>query len=190
MALPQSTRVTEAEYLAFERASEEKHEYHQGEIVLMVGGTPAHSRIIMDLAVALGPRLANGACEMFDSGLKVRVREARLYAYPDLTVVCGAARFDEEYGDTLLNPTVIVEVLSPSTEMYDRREKFRAYRALASLREYVLVAQTEPSVEVYTRQENGLWLWREAAAPDEELVLSSLGVSVPLREIYRRVEFT
>ncbi len=189
MALRQSTRATEAEYLAFERVSNEKHEYRQGEIVLMVGASLAHIRIVGDLDRSLGNRLAGGPCEVLVSDLKVRVREAGLYAYPDLTVVCGEPRFDDEYRDILLNPAVIVEVLSPSTESYDRREKFRAYRALPSLREYALVAQTEPSVEVYTRQENDLWLWREAVALDDAMELASLGISVPLREIYRRVQF-
>lgn len=189
MSIAEPTHLSEAEYLTFERTAEGKHEYRRGEVVALAGGSPAHNWITLNIGAELRTRLRGRDCAPFVSDQRVRFSAAGLYAYPDAVVVCGGARFDERYGDTLLNPTVIFEVLSPSTEAYDRGDKFRAYRTLETLREYVLVSQTGPRIEQFTRQENGLWLLREVESLDATLELAALDCALPLREVYERVAF-
>lgn len=179
-------RATEAEYLARERASDARHEYVNGEIVAMAGGSPAHAQLAYNLIAALGARLRAGPCRGYSSDLRVHVAATRLYTYPDLTVVCGEPRFHTEDGDTLINPTLIAEVLSDATEAYDRGAKFAHYQRLESLREYVLVSQNERRIEVFRRAEGGDWMYHEYR--DAGLVaLPALGIEVPLAEVYERV---
>lgn len=186
--LPEPRRYTEAEYLEFERAAETKHEFRDGQIFAMVGASLPHNRITLNIGGELRSRLRGSPCEPFVNDLRVRSSPAGHYAYPDVVVVCGPPRLADPHGDILLNPTVIVEVLSPSTERYDRGDKFHDYRSLASLREYVLVSQTVARVEQFTRQDGGLWLLRELSSRDDSLELPSLGCALPLRGIYERVD--
>ncbi len=178
-------RLSEKEYLVRERAARYKSEYRQGRMVAMTGASRQHNRITVDLTAVLSTQLRDRPCEVFVSDMRVKVRAAGLYTYPDVVALCGPAEFEDE--DTLLNPALIVEVLSPSTESYDREEKFAAYRTLDSLREYVLIAQDRMHVERWVREDD-LWHATAREAPDAVLELTSIGCAVPLREIYRRVE--
>lgn len=188
MALPRP-QYTAAEYLTFERASETKHEFIDGEIVAMAGGGRNHNEIIGNLFFHLRRMLAGGPCRPFLSETRVKAAGGRLYTYPDVSVVCGEAQFEDAALDTLLNPTVIIEVLSPSTESYDRGAKFRRYQTLPSLREYVLVGQDSAQVEHYVRQDDGSWRYVIVEGLEARLMLPTPGVALALSDVYERVEF-
>lgn len=144
---------TAEEYLAFERKSQEKHELADGQVYLMTGASRRHNVIVLNLVAALKPHLRDRSCEGYANDMRVRV--LRDFFYSDVSVVCGEPQFADDEFDTLLNPALIIEVLSPSTEQCDRGRKFEKYRALDSLREYVLIAQDRPHIERYTRQADG-----------------------------------
>jgi Uma2 family endonuclease len=179
---------TPAEYLARERPSAARHEYLDGSIFEMAGASREHNLITTNLSREISSQLRDQPCEVYASEMRVCIEPTGLYTYPDVVIVCGAPRFQDGELDTLLNPTVLVEVLSPSTEAYDRGLKFGHYRRLASLREYVLVAQDRFLVERFTRQGEE-WLLSELNSPEDVLRLASIGCEVPLREIYAKVEF-
>ncbi len=181
--------VTPEEYLAGERATEGKHEYFRGEVFAMGGASFAHVQIVSNLILSLGGQLRGKPCQPFATDLRVNVSRTGLYAYPDAGVVCDEPQFDDEHHDTLLNPRVIIEVLSPSTEAYDRGEKFAHYRTIGSLAEYLLVAQDKSRVEQYIRQPSGDWLLHVAMEPDEAVRLPSIECELKLAEVYERVEF-
>jgi Uma2 family endonuclease len=189
-------RFTVEEYLAFERASEERHEYLDGVIYAMAGESPDHGRICMNLAATLVPQLRGSDCEAFSKDMKVccgpyraHTREG-LYAYPDLVVICGAMQFHGQAEDVLVNPKLIVEVLSPSTEAFDRGEKFRRYRAwLPTLTDYVLVAQDRPIIDYYQRASTGRWELETLEGLDAYLHLPSIACTVPLADVYERIVF-
>ncbi len=178
-----------AGYLAIERAAETKSEFFDGEMFAMAGTTKNHARIVMNLSRELSARLKGRACRPFATGLRVKVEANGLYSYPDLVVVCGEQLFEDDLLDTLLNPTLIVEVLSETTEQYDRVKKFDLYRALPSLQEYVLVSQSEPRVEQFLRQPDSEWNLRITTDPTAFVNLTSLECEIPFAEIYERVEF-
>jgi Uma2 family endonuclease len=182
--------LTPAEYLALERAAETKSEYLDGEMVAMTGASRNHNRITFDLGAELLRQLRDRPCEAFMNDMRVLIPATGLYTYPDVVVVCGEAALLDQHEDTLTNPTVLIEVLSPSTEIYDRVRKFEHYRALDSLREYVLVSQDEPRIEQYVRQEDGkTWLFSEQTGLAANLTLPSIQCQVSFTEIYRRVRF-
>jgi Uma2 family endonuclease len=187
---PPVKRLTEAEYLALERRAEIKSEFFEGEMFAMSGGTRLHSLISTNLAREFGNRLKDHRCVPYNADLRVKVMATGLLTYPDLSVVCGEPRLLDDEMDTLLNPTVVVEVLSDSTEGYDRGKKFKNYRQIPSLREYLLVSQKEPRIEQFIRQESGFWLLREAAGIEATLELPSLQITVALGEVFAKVEFT
>jgi Uma2 family endonuclease len=143
--------LSELEYLTLEEASSEKHEYRAGEMYAMSAGSSNHARIQVALIRHLDTKLDGKNCEVFSSDTRVKIAESRLYAYPDVSVVCGKPEFTDPKSGTLLNPTVIVEILSPSTEAYDRGIKFLSYRACRTLRQYMLVSSTNILVEIFTR---------------------------------------
>lgn len=180
--------LTAEEYLAQERRSSNKHEFAGGQIRAMAGASRNHSLIEGNLIRELGNRLRGKPCEVYTSNMRVRVWMSGFYTYPDVSVVCGRPEFDDTEMDTLLNPTVLFEILSPSTEAYDRGEKFARYRRLSSLREYVLVAQDRVAVECY-RREGDFWVLETCESLDDTLRLQSLDCELPLREVYDRVEF-
>jgi len=188
MASNPITKVTAEEYLAMDRASEFRSEFLDGEIIAMSGGSPRHSRLKMSLAIQIGTALRGTSSEAFDSDLRVRV-SPRMYAYPNLTVVCGDLKLDTERGDVLLNPTAIFEVLSPSTEYYDRIVKFQHYREVESLQDYILVAQDRVRVEQYTQGVSNTWTLHDYQHPDDVLQIASIGISLTLAAIYERIEF-
>lgn len=178
---------TPAEYLAWERAAPEKHELHDGEIFAMTGASFAHNKIVGNVVRELGNALRDRPCDVTPSDLRVKIPAAGLYTYPDALVVCGEPQFEDAARDTLLNPTVIVEVLSDSTEAYDRGKKFRYYRSIPSLREYVLVAQDLPSVERHVCGEGGVWSLVQDLGAGGRLVLSSIGCEIAVDELYLKV---
>ncbi len=190
MSLQPKPYVTPEEYLAGERATEEKHEYFQGEVFAMGGASLAHVRIVSNLVRTLGNQLLGKPCEVLATDLRVNVPQTGLYTYPDVNVVCDELQFDDDHRDTLLNPRLIIEVLSPSTEAYDRGKKFAHYLTIESLAEYLLVAQDQPRIEQYIRQPSGDWLWHEAAALEESIRLPSIECELQLAEVYDRVEFS
>ena len=184
------TLMTEAEYLAYERASEIRHEFWRGELFAMAGASEGHNLASLNLASVLNSYLRDKPCRAYTHDMRVFASQSRAYVYPDIVVACPPIEFKDEKRDTLLNPQVVVEVLSPSTESYDRGKKFDLYRQSESLRQYVLVAQDEPRVMSYIRQSDGVaWLLTPLAGLDAVLDFPTLGLSVPLSEIYRNVEF-
>ncbi len=187
MAANPTTTYTVEEYLAFERASETKHEYYAGEIVAMAGASYAHNLIAMTTGTSLSVQLRGRPCAVLPSDQRLRVGPFGPLTYPDLMVVCGQPQFTDERPDTITNPTVIIEVLSPSTEGDDRGRKFRHYRTLESLQEYVLIAQDEYLIEHYVRAEHGWWHFNEATNLAATIQLSSIHCTLALADVYERV---
>ena len=187
MASNPVSNLTEEQYLAIERAAEFKSEFLDGVMYAMSGGSLRHSDLASNLLAELRAMLRNSECKAFNSDLRVRV-SARMYAYPDVSVVCGKPLLADERQDILLNPVVILEVLSPSTEQYDRGMKFQLYRTIESLREYILVDQDKVLIEQYIRQDVSTWTLRDHQTLEDELKIDSIGVSLPLRLIYDRVD--
>jgi len=188
MSLQPQRRYTPEEYLALERKAEHKSEYFSGEIFAMSGASRQHNLIVANVVASLHGQLRNRPCEVYASDMRVKVSPTGLYTYPDVVAVCGAPRFDDEQKDTLLNPTVIIEVLSSSTEAYDRGDKFGHYRKLESLTEYILIAQEKIHVEHYVRQSNNQWLFSEANSPSDTVLLPTIDCVLVLAEVYDKVE--
>jgi Uma2 family endonuclease len=183
-------RLTPEEYLKIERAAEFKSEYYDGHMYAMSGGSYAHGLIIANIVAKLWQGLAGKGCSVTASDVRLRVSALGLYTYPDIAVVCGTPAFADDQADTLLNPALLIEVLSPSTEAHDRGFKFAQYRRLESLREYALVSQIEPRVEIFRRQASGEWLLSESTGLDGTCRLDSVGCGVALAEIYQQVSFS
>jgi Uma2 family endonuclease len=177
-------RYTYAEYLMLEEVSNIKHEFYRGEIYAMAGGTPEHAAIAVNVSTLLSVQLRGKPCRVHSSDLRVRVLATGLATYPDVTVVCGARELDPENPNTVVNPTILVEVLSPSSAEYDRGEKLEHYKQIASLREVVLVAHEERLIELWTRDPSGGWRRTEARA-GRSVALDSMGVVLPVDEIFR-----
>lgn len=178
---------TPEEYLAFERASEMRHEYVDGEVFAMTGASREHNLIVVNIGSELRGQLKGRPCEAYVAEMRVRVSPTA-YLYPDVVVVCGEARFEDEAVDTLLNPTLLVEVLSESTEAYDRGKKFERYRQIGSLAEYVSVAQDRPHIEQFTRQSDGGWLLVESDGRDATVRLASIDATLALAEVFDKVD--
>lgn len=188
MALRAFKRVfSPQEYLILERQAPTKSEFFAGEIYAMAGASRKHVLIEGNIIRELGNRLKGRPCEVMTSNMRVRIPSTGLYTYPDASVVCGKPEFDDAQGDTLLNPTVLIEVLSPSTEAYDRGEKFAQYRQLPSLQEYVLVSQERVLVEKYRRM-GELWVMSDVRTLDGVVRLESIDCELSLSEIYYLVE--
>ena len=180
------TYFTPEEYIALERKAEYKSEYFDGHIIAMSGASSEHNLIIGDIFYGLYPELRRRGCLVYTSEMRVRPQPRESYFYPDVVVVCGEPEFEDDVFDTLLNPIVIVEVLSPSTEAYDRGEKFARYKHLVSLQEYLLVSQDKVWVEHY-RRHGTQWVLSHYRALADVLPLPSIGCELPLRDIYARV---
>jgi Uma2 family endonuclease len=181
-------RYTPEEYLALERKADYKSEYCNGFIIGMSGASRDHNRVAGNFYRKISDQLEDGPCEAFSNDMRVRVTPTGLYTYPNVVVVCGEAQFLDDEVDTLLNPTLIAEVLSPSTEDYDRGGKFSHYRTLPSLKEYVLIAQDEAMVERRVKK-GKRWVSTTYRGLQATLVLESIGCTVPFRQIYKRVKF-
>lgn len=182
-----TTYITPEEYLALERKAESKSEYFDGEIFAMVGASRKHNLITVNITRELSQQLKGKPCEVYSSDMRVRIPNANIYTYADLTVACGDPKFEDTHVDTLLNPVLIVEVLSKSTASYDRRQKFAFYRTIDSLTDYILVSQDSFHVEQYTKQADGRWLLADFRSPEDVLQLDSVQCSLALGEIYDRV---
>ncbi len=179
-------RMTEAEYLAFERAAREKHEFADGEIFAISGGKGPHANVAANIIGTFTSTLKWRSCRVYTSDMRVHIPTTGRFVYPDASVVCGRPQFKDEQIDTLLNPGIIVEVLSPSTEAYDRGDKFTNYRTLPSLKYYIMAAQDKPFVEVYTRQDDGSWQLRDYG-PGSRITLSSPECTLEIDQIYAGV---
>jgi Uma2 family endonuclease len=190
MSAQAQPRLTPEQYLDAERSAELRHEYYDGHIYAMSGGSYQHGQIIGNLTGELRTALTTRTCSVVPNDLRLRVSPDGLYTYPDVIVICGDPRFADDRRDTLLNPALIVEVLSPSTEAYDRGFKSAQYRTVESLEEYALVSQVEPRVEVFRRQPGGRWLLSEAVGFEAVCHFESLDCAIPLAEIYARVTFS
>ncbi|HEY4002221.1 MAG TPA: Uma2 family endonuclease [Candidatus Xenobia bacterium] len=187
-------RFTSDEYLTLERSAESKSEWIDGEIFAMGGGTPDHSTIKTNIAGELHRQLKGTGCRVYDSDMKVRVVSRRaamrgLFTYPDVTVVCGEPQFHDTYGDILVNPKVLFEVLSPSTNDYDRGQKRLRYQAIPSLSDYCIVAQSGPRVEHWLRSPDGTWAVTPVSGLGGSLVLASIDCGLPLSDIYDRIQW-
>ncbi len=188
MSAPEQTFITPAEYLELERKAEGKSEYFSGRMFAMSGGSNAHSLIGGNVHALLWSQLRRGPCLTFNSDMKVRVSTTGLYTYPDASVVCGEVRYTDGQQDTVENSVILVEVLSPTTEAYDRGEKFVHYQGLASLTDYLIISQVTMRVEQYVRQNDDQWLLSVHSGPEASVRLVSIGCDLPLVEIYERVE--
>jgi Uma2 family endonuclease len=187
-AAPQQVWTPER-YLAFERASETKHEYLAGEIFAMTGASENHNLITGNTLASLHTQLRRTPCRIYPSDMRLKVPAAGLYTYPDVTAVCGEPQFEEDaVPDTLLNPTVLIEVLSPSTENYDRGKKFQYYRTLESLQEYLLISQESARIEHYVRQ-GEQWLFSDAYRLEDVVKLPSIDCTLALADVYEKVTF-
>lgn len=188
MSTPISTKASPEEYLELEKQAAHKSEYRNGEMVAMVGASPAHNIIVANLIAALYNCLRKSSCIVLASDMEVFVPECENYYYPDAIVVGGKMQFDENRKDCLVNPSIIIEVLSPGTESVDRGEKFKCYRTIPSLEEYVMVSSGQVLVERYRREEINHWDLLFTAQPEDSILLSNCGVS--LNDIYENVDFT
>lgn len=186
MASPARSYYTPEEYLAIEREAEYKSEYINGEMYAMSGASRKHNLVAGNVFGELRSQLRGKPCEAYIGDMRVKVSPTGMYTYPDVVAVCGEPRFEDTGLDTLLNPTVIIEVLSESTEAHDRGLKFAHYRRLESLADYVLVAQDKMRVEHYTRQGDG-WFLHDLSGPEETLRLPSIGCELSLRDVYDKV---
>jgi Uma2 family endonuclease len=182
-------RLTEAEYLEIERHAEYKSEFLDGEMFAMSGGTRAHDHLASNLIFALMAHLKGSPCVVYTSDMRVKVQASGLYTYPDVSVACGEDQVEDEHDDTLLNPTLIVEVLSASTAAYDRGKKFEMYRQIPSLREFLLVNQYKPHIEQFIRQDGGEWLLRDVAGLESNVSLPSVGITIAMADVYSNVQF-
>jgi Uma2 family endonuclease len=175
--------ITPEEYLELERKAETKSEYYNGEMFAMSGASAEHSRLTVRIGALLDRHLTGGHCVPFSADLRIQVTAG--YVYPDLSVVCGEPKLADDQFDSLLNPTLVVEILSPSTERWDRGKKSKLYRSIPSLQEYVLISQEEPHVEIYRR--GTPWVYDEAAGMDATIELTSIGYTLRLRDLYEGI---
>lgn len=184
MAEPAARRLTYAEYLALERAEDARYEFLDGHVVAMSGGTPRHAKVKANVTAAFTVALGDGPCQAYDSDLKIRVLATGLATYPDLAVVCGDLERHPDDANAVTNPRLLVEVLSPSTQAWDRGEKFLHYRRVASLTDVVFVEPDGQRVEHYQREDDGSWRFREHSG---DAVLEVLGVSLAIGAFFRNL---
>lgn len=177
------THYTAEEYLTLERSASCKSEFHDGQIYAMTGASRKHNLITVNIARELSVQLKKRPCEAYINDMRVKAADACSYHYPDIVVACGTPQFEDAYVDTLLNPTLLIEVLSPSTEAYDRGGKFAHYRKIPTLREYLLVMQDQPSIERYVRQ-GDVWILSEVLGFEASVALESIDCVLSLREVY------
>jgi Uma2 family endonuclease len=188
MSLQTKPLLTPEEYLALERHAEYKSEYVAGEVFALAGASERHNLIVGNVFAGLHTQFKQRPCKVYASDMRVKVQATGLYTYPDVVAVCHAVQFEDDWQDTLLNPTLIVEVLSESTEGYDRGKKFAHYRKLESLQEYVLIAQDTDHIEHYIRQPNQQWLLTESDRLLETIFLPSIDCQLVMADVYDKVE--
>lgn len=179
--------ITPEEYLAIERKAEFKSEYIDGMMYAMAGGSERHNLIAANVIIEIGVQLRSRPCRVYPSDLKVRVPTSTKFLYPDVSVVCGETQFADDQKDVVLNPILIVEVLSESTAGFDRGKKFLAYQQIASLQEYLLVSQDEFLLEHYLRQDTDHWLYTKVSGLEGKMILPSIGCELALNAVYDKV---
>src|SRR5580700_4352347 len=189
MAVPAIKYTTPQEYLALERASKEKHEYFAGKVLAMAGASLAHNDIVANLIREIGLLLKDRPCRILPSDIRVSIPSKESYMYPDAVIVCGQPEMEDDKFDTLKNPVVIFEILSPSTEDHDRGKKFFFYRQIPSFSEYILIDTTRPFVELSRRQDDGSWIFGVMSDPEGLMPITAIKSKIPMEEIYRNVEF-
>ena len=182
-------RFTPLEYLELERRAQYKSEFLDGQIYAMAGASPRHNTIAVNTTAELVVQLRGRPCRVFGSDMKVRIPDGQLYSYPDLTVVCGEPRYHDDHGDVLLNPKVLIEILSPSTEEYDRESKFDRYDQIETFTDYLLISQSTPRIEHFTRGQEGTWVRTVSTGLDAVQALSSIECVLKLKDVYDRVDF-
>ena len=183
-------KYTLEEYLELDKQSEERLEYWQGEIFNMSGVSPNHALIEVNITVNIGNQIAGRKCRLFPANIRIKVPSMPPYRYGDLSALCGDPQFEKIAGiDALTNPSLIIEVLSPSTEAYDRGDKFSHYKSIPSFREYILVAQHRPHITQLLKNDNGDWIYRECNDLDAVIRLQSLDCEIALRDVYQNVSF-
>jgi Uma2 family endonuclease len=185
--LPKRSFITEEEYLAIERKAEFKSEYFQGEMFAMAGALKPHNLIASNVIRVLGNQLLERDCNVYPSDMRVKIKKIGKYTYPDVAVTCGKEIFEDDYVDTLLNPIVIFEILSHSTEARDRGEKFQHYQFIESLMEYILIAQDTVRVEQYVRQNDRTWMYSQYQNLEDLVKLESINCELSLKEVYVKV---
>ncbi len=185
--MPQPKLLTPEEYLAVERRAAFRSEYMEGETFAMAGASKRHNLIVSNLIRLLGNQLLTRDCNVYPSDMRVKVESLGKYTYPDVSVICGEERFEDENDDVLLNPTVIFEVLSESTEAYDRGKKFEHYQRVESLLEYVLVSQDARRIERFVRREGRFWAYVEHRDASETVALETIGCEIALQDVYVKV---
>jgi Uma2 family endonuclease len=179
------------DYLESERKSFEKHEFYQGEIFAMAGASIQHNQIVGNTLVSVGSHLSNSSkCQVFPSDLKIHCQSNSLFTYPDLSIICGKIETLENHKDIVTNPIVLIEVLSESTRDYDRGEKFRLYREINSLKEYILISSLEMLVEKYEKQPDGTWILHEYKNENDDLFITNISLQLKLKSLFRNVMFT
>lgn len=180
-------KLTPDEYLAFERTqTDARHEYLNGAVTMVAGASLEHNRIVANLVATMHAQMRGRPCDVFSSDMRVHISATGLYTYPDIAALCGEPRLEGDASDILLNPAVIMEVLSPSTEAYDRSSKFDHYRSIESLQTYVLLAQDRWQIELFQRQERGDWLLSVVKGADARVGLSAIGCELVLADVYER----
>jgi len=189
MLLKEKNKISPEEYLAQEREAELRNEYFDGEIFAMTGASRQHNQISANIVRVLGNQLLEKPCSVFSSDMKVKIKEIGKYTYPDMVVACEEEEFEDENKDVLLNPIVIMEILSDSTEAYDRGDKFAHYQLLNSFTEYILVSQYFCRIEKFTRQDDGTWIYSKYQSNDHVVRIESINCELPVSEIYRKVSF-
>ena len=186
---PKYNYISPEQYLEMERASETKNEYFNGEVFAMSGASLNHNIVVSTVNTIVLPFLKGKACNMFGSDLRIHIPKNSLYTYPDFSIICGKPEMTDDIKDTVINPSVIIEVLSKSTKDYDRGTKFNLYRSIKTLKEYVLIDSTSISVEVFTRQENNSWILTEFKQLSESFFITTIGLTLHLADIYEDVVF-
>ncbi len=186
MPLPK-IKITEEEYLEEERRADYKSEFYKGEIFAMAGATKEHNKIVASIVAEIYDFLRGKDCSVFPSDLRMHNFDNSLYTYPDVTIVCGEEKYLDDKFDTLINPTVLIEVLSPATEDYDRGTKFKLYRSIPSLQNYIIVSSTEYAAEVYTRN-NDQWILTTTKDKEGSLFISAIEYTMKLADVYAQIK--
>ncbi len=184
---PQRSFLAPEEYLEIERKAEFKSEYFNGEMFAMAGAKRSHNRIVSNIIRVIDTQLLERDCNIYPSDMRVKIEKINKYTYPDMVVTCGKEIFEDDQVDTLLNPILIIEILSASTEAYDRGEKFQHYQFIPSLAEYILITQNKIRVEQYVRQSDRTWLYSEYQSLDDVIKLESIACELALKEVYAKV---
>ncbi len=189
MQVQEQHQISPEEYLTGERESDMRHEYFAGEVFSMAGASREHNQISKNIVRLLGNQLLEKPCSVFASDMKVKVKKKKKYSYPDIVVVCEKEEYEDEHNDVLLNPVVLIEILSDSTEAYDRGDKFSRYQDIPSFTEYILVSQYTFKMERFTRQPNNSWVYTIYQGEEDILSVETIDCELPLAEVYKKVRF-